>query len=491
MKPTLLNSRTSRLAADESALLRCQTALELKDRGEYFKAGEVMRPLWKGLGTRPEVAGLHPTIAAEVLLCVGILTRWIGSRNQSLEAQTLAKDLITESLTLYESSGDVLKVAAARSELAYCYWREGAFSEARIWFNDALQRLTAIGATRANAILGLAVVEWSDARYAESLRLLTANATLFEKIGNQTLKGAYHTQVAIVLRSLITAENRTDHIQRAISEYEEADNCFRSARHIGYRADVKNNVGFLLYKLSRYPEAHQRINEARRLATSIKDRVRVAQMDETEAQVFIAEGRFTEAEKLARHAVSILEKTDHYCLLADMLITHGIALARLPDNAERAHIILQRAIEIALQVDAFNKAGVAALTVIEELADQLEPKMVMATYDRANYWLSRLQENQEIQSRLNAAARQVLQRNVRTVGNKLEPVFKPCNLRQEILRFESTLIKRALVTANGRITKAAALLGMSHQSLSLIISTRHPELLSVRSPVRRRSPRAK
>ena len=87
-----------------------------------------MRPFWKGLGIRPEPAGLHSTVIAEVLRCAGILTRWVGSRNQSREAQTVAKDLITEAITLFESFGDVLKVASARSELAYCYWREGAFN---------------------------------------------------------------------------------------------------------------------------------------------------------------------------------------------------------------------------------------------------------------------------------------------------------------------------------------------------------------------------
>jgi len=47
------------------------------------------------------------------------------------------------------------------------------------------------------------------------------------------------------------------------------------------------------------------------------------------------EGRFPEAEAVARRGVNALEKTDHYCLLADALITHGITLARLSDQPER------------------------------------------------------------------------------------------------------------------------------------------------------------
>src|SRR5688500_9765328 len=128
---------TSHLTANEEALLRCQAALELKDKGNYQGTQEVMGNLWK-LGERPNVAGLGPPVAAEVLLCAGILTRWIGSKTQIEEAQELAKNLISESISFYEALGDFKKVAAARSELAYCYWREGALNEARIMFNEAL-----------------------------------------------------------------------------------------------------------------------------------------------------------------------------------------------------------------------------------------------------------------------------------------------------------------------------------------------------------------
>ena len=190
---------TSNLPANEQALRSCQTALDLKDRGDYEGARKAMSPLWMRIGERPDIEGLHHSVAAEVLLCVGILTRWIGSRNQIKESQDIARELISEGITLYGSAGDLQKVAAARAELAYCYWREGALDEARIMFNEALEKLTIEGNTRANALLGLAVVEWSASRFSESLRLLTENASLFNRIPNHAIKGAYHSQLATVL----------------------------------------------------------------------------------------------------------------------------------------------------------------------------------------------------------------------------------------------------------------------------------------------------
>lgn len=178
----------SHLPANERALSRCQTALELKDRGKYDAAQEVMRPLWKRVGDQPDTKGLHPSVAAEVLFCVGVLTGWIGSRNEIKEADDAARDLLTESITFYESVGDLKKIAEVRSELALCYWRAGALDEARIMFKEALQKLTAEGNTRANALLGLSVVEWSAERYNDALKILTVNEPLFKKITNQTTK---------------------------------------------------------------------------------------------------------------------------------------------------------------------------------------------------------------------------------------------------------------------------------------------------------------
>ena len=120
MKITSPKLRGQHLTPNEEVQVRCQTALELKDKGDYEGAKDVMRPRWKRLGERPNLNGLYPSVAAEVLLCTGILTCWIGSKGQIKEAQEHARNLITESITYYESEGDVLKVAAARVELAYC-----------------------------------------------------------------------------------------------------------------------------------------------------------------------------------------------------------------------------------------------------------------------------------------------------------------------------------------------------------------------------------
>lgn len=476
----------SHLPANEQARTRCQRALELKDKSDYEGSQEIMRPLWKRVGERPNTAGLYPSVAAEVLLCAGILTRWIGGRNEVKEANDAARDLITESITYFESIGDFKKVAAARVELAYCYWGAGALDEARIMFTEALQELTAEGNTRANALFGLSVVEWSASRFKEALRILTDNAALFKKITNHTIRGVYHMQLAMVLRSLATPENKDTEFRRVLNEYEEADHLFKLAHNRAYRAYVKNNISYVLRELSRFKEAHEYLDHARRLTVSVKDKVKTAQVDESRAQLFIAERRFAEAEAAARHAARTFEKSGHQCFLAEALITHGIALARLGETL-RAQFMFQKAIEVAHQAGALNRAGIAALTLIEEI-DDLSPETLSGAYEQAGEWLAESQ-SQELLLRFKAAGKKLalrLRENV-TSDDATKVLFnKPRNVKQDLLDIEREMIRKALAEVKGSVTHAASLLGMSYQGLAYLIQTRHRDLLKDRSPVRRR-----
>lgn len=477
---------SSHLSRNEEVFLRCQRALELKDAGNYFGAQEAMRPLWKGVGERPETKGLHPPVAAELLLCAGVLTCWIGSKNQNKEAQQTAKNLISESINFYESIKDIKKIAAARVELAYCYWYEGELNEARIVFTEALKKLTLEGNTRARALVGLARVEWSASRYEDAFRILTDNAPLFKKITDHTIKAIYHNQLAIVLRERAKSDNKTELLRQAVREYEKADHHLKLTRNVFFRVDLKNNLGDVLLQLSRFKEAHKYLGEARRLSVSVKDKLRIAQIDDTRAQVLIEERRFKEAESVARGAVSILIKTDRNALLAEALITHGITLARL-NQPERSQRCFQRAIEVAHQVGALNKAGLASLTMIEEV-EQLSREDLQTAFIRARQWLSECQSKELLLRVIKAADKVVL-----CLGGELSAeaateilLTKSPHLQQAVLEYERSLIQQELAKANGSVTRAATSLGLSHQGLAYVIETRHKELLKERSPVRRR-----
>ena len=450
-----------------------------------------MRPLWRGVGTRPDTQGLQPETAAGVFLCAGILTGWIGARNQIKDAQESARDLITKSITYYESNNLTRNAAEALSEIAYCYWREGRVNEARIMLHQALEQLPPKGLKRARALLKLADVEHSAARYYDALKLLTDNSAVFASIRHFPVKGSYHNELAITFRTIGTAETRPDYFERALTEYKAAAHQFKLAKNHIYCASVKNNEAVVLSKLGRFKEAHKHLDQARLITVRFKHRTLTAQFDSTRAEILIAEGKFKDAEVVARRAASSLEKVGHRCWLADALILKAIAQARLGKPA-RAQITLQRAIEVAHEADALNKAGLAALTMIEEV-DPLSPDTLQAAYQQAREWLADSQ-SREVLSRLSAAGAKLADCLSRQMSRD-EAVdlllTKPLDLDQRLLKCEHETIKQALAQTGGSVVHAAPLIGRTYPGLAKMIERRHPDLLSERTPIRRRPQRKK
>lgn len=66
------------------------------------------------------------------------------------------------------------------------------------------------------------------------------------------------------------------------------------------------------------------------------------------------------------------------------------------------------------------------------------------------------------------------------------PDTRSATLNEMMRAYENNIIRQALITSQGSVTKAAILLGISHQSLIHILESRHSDLLSLRTPVKPR-----
>jgi tetratricopeptide (TPR) repeat protein len=330
-KRDLLHHLTDQnLSANERAQARCQLAIQLETEGDYAAAREAMGELWHGVGERPLLAELDEETKAAVLLRTGVLTGWLGSAKQISGAQESAKNLITESIELFEALNENSRVAEGQIELACCYWREGAFDEGRVWLNDALHRLSDSDIElRAKALLRFAIIEKESKRLGDALRIHNEAAALFQELQNQCLIGSFHNEFATVLKNLGAVEGREDYIDRALIEFAAAAYHFEQAGHIRYQACVENNLGMLFWRSERFADAHKHLDRAQILFARLKDDLHGAQVDETRARVLLSEGRVIEAEKAARRAVRTLEAGDAAYPLAEALTTHATALARL------------------------------------------------------------------------------------------------------------------------------------------------------------------
>ena len=470
------------LSINEDAALRCRLARYLENAGDYEGASEALAGLWQGVGVRPILEGLDDETKAEVLLRVGALTGWIGSANQIEGSQEMAKDLISESLRTFERLGQRSKVGEAQSDLALCYWRSGAYDEARITLQLALDEFSERDTEqKATALLRQALVERASSRLTEALSIYNRAASLFDNVSDHYLTATFHVGLASVLNQLSSAENRPDYVDLALIEYTAASFHFEQAGHERYQACIENNLGVLFGTIGKFEDAHEHLDRAQMLMTRLKDNVHLAQVDETRARVLLAEGRLVEAEKTARSAVLRLEKGDELLLLTEALTTHGIALARL-NHSEQARATLDRAISVAEQAGDFQGAGIAALSKIELLGTHLSYEGVFATIDRVGVLLDTTRDI-TILRRLAEAFQSLFLAH----APPTTPDWTNFSLTQTVLRYESHLIKLALLQSGGSVTKAARLLGYNHhQSLVSLIASRHKELLKVRSAIRKR-----
>jgi tetratricopeptide (TPR) repeat protein len=427
---------------DYRAERACEQAKLHENKGNYEEAWRSLSAHWPHFGERPQLTGLAPSVAAEVLLRAGVITSAIGGKNQLPGAQESAKNLISESISIFQSLNYQPKIEEGQVELALCYWRTGELNEARDLLGETLARLKADSEVRCRAVLRLAIVELDSSRHHESLSLLTTNSSGFEKIENDTIRGCYHLTLGNVLELLWEQEQRSDYLDRSLIEYAAASYHFEQVDHRSYLGNVQNNLGFLYFKINRCDEALDHLDYARRVFKDLADIIALAQVDDTRAGVFLKQGLPDEAEEAARSSVDTLEKTDRHALLAESLITYGRALARLGDYTD-SFAAFQRAISLSELTGSNNKAAEAALAAFREIGEYL------------------------------------------TVS-ETEKVVSGRTLSDEVNSYEHELIKRALENAQGSVTHAARSLGISYQALGYMLETRHKSLLKDRTPPRRR-----
>jgi tetratricopeptide (TPR) repeat protein len=470
----------------------CKLARDLEEIGEFDQAAEILSPFWSGIPDRPKIEGLDEKAQAELLLRSGTLTGWLGSAKQIPGTQEVAKDLISESTARFESLGMFEKVAEARIDLALCYWREGGLDEARVTLRLVLDSLgESRSEQRLRALLNSAIVERAATRDHDALRICTEAAPLFDSSSNDALKGKFHITFAAVFRSLGTSENREDFIDRALVEYAAASYHLEQAGHRRFQARVENNVGFLFATIGRFEEAQEHLTRSRAISISLGDKGGVGFAEDSRAQAFILEGKFNAAEKAARSAVRLFREGGEQTMLSEALTTHGKALARLK-QAPVARAALDQAVEIAQNAGNPDRGGIAAITAIEELSIYLSTDELQNYYRTAESLLSNSQ-NLSLKTRLGECARRVL--SVSLANSRVaEPAHftsetsipSGFSLDAEVLRYEGSLIRRALEESGGSVTRAARLLGVTHQGLAFILNGRHSDLLAIRTPVKRR-----
>lgn len=119
----------------------------------------------------------------------------------------------------------------------------------------------------------------------------------------------------------------------------------------------------------------------------------MAQVDETRARVFLAEGKYREANRVIAGPIQSLEKGSASAVLADAFTVQGVIWARLGLH-ESSITILHRAIQLGEESGALANAGLAALTLVEEHAARISQREVFNAYLDADRLLKDVQNGE-------------------------------------------------------------------------------------------------
>jgi regulatory Fis family protein len=166
--------------------------------------------------------------------------------------------------------------------------------------------------------------------------------------------------------------------------------------------------------------------------------------------------------------------------IGESLQAQGVAQARRGEYAA-AFETLRHAATAAEEAGDREYSGQIFLTMIEELKAFLPNNRIKDFYAQADQRLGG-DVNRETLERLRVCARSLTGTSAPMTTTPDGTIHIP--FTEEVRKCERALIKRALEEANGSVTRASKILGLTHQGLCYIINHRHKSLLAARAPIR-------
>ncbi len=292
-----------------------QNAKQHESVGRYDEAAKSLSTYWKNTNNRPDTFGLNQREQAEILLRCGSLAGYIGSCNQKKDAQELAQTLITEASQLFSLFGDVEKLAECETYLALTYLRTGGLDEARSWISNAFKYdIDKKCETRLYTHVLDIMLLIREGKYAELVNKCKLLEPLFRNSGFLILQGDFNNNYAYGLMKL-------DKKNEALTRFELAKQFYKRTKHYLFLAGLENNLAIFFQKEGYFIEAHKHAKAAREAFKKLGDKTREGYSIDTQAQIYMAQGRYEEALKCANEAIRILSNGENYLYLENSLQT--------------------------------------------------------------------------------------------------------------------------------------------------------------------------
>lgn len=343
-----------------------------------------------------------------------------------------------------QSVEDRDRVQLETKELAKGSWRQGQYSNAMILLDSVLAQEMSPHVA-AECWITYATFRSDNAYFDAALSALKVAAPFLDDVSDY-VRGTFFNERARAHKGLGEYDD-------AATDYAGALASFEIAGNVPYQAAVCNNVAGLHLIQKQYDDAHVQIKRAIDLCVKSGSDY-LSQALDTQASIYLAENRFTDA--LASIDQAISKVGEHQTWLSSFLVTRGKIKARI-DNLT-AKNDFDRAIQEAKEAEWNSGIATACCALIQNLTLPIE--------DLINYY----HEAESHDSKDLAACARVIMDGLP---------------RGSIEDMEVDMVRRALIKTQGSITRAAELVGLTHKGVDYVIN-RHPEkLLHLRTPRRR------
>jgi CheY-like chemotaxis protein len=245
----------------------------------------------------------------------------------------------------------------------------------------------------------------------------------------------------------------------------------------------KKSMRYPLKGAARFKTAQENLAPPERLIVHAMDGGPVAIMDEGWPEELITDEHRVANLALGSRVLALTEQKASGAL-ADELIRQGIELARL-ENFDHAEFMFKTAITVAMRCGAQDKVALTALTMLEEL-DQMPARTMFDAIEMALEMPESM--GTEMLRRVSQAAAKVIKR-ASARGSNQEATEVDCklptDLEYEMLLYERSLFRNALINAQGSLIQAARSVGLKPGKLLRRLRVEHQPLLHrLRPPVR-------
>lgn len=199
-------------------------------------------------------------------------------------------------------SGEFIATATRTLILGLC--AEGRLDDARAHLEERVKALAADDADNLLECRNLqAMVERHAKSFYKALRIHLEALPLLGAANHDILRARFHSGLGITYEVIAGLENSPSCYEHALDEYEQARRYFQAAGDIDGAGDVENNVAMFLCALGRTTEAREHVKQARVYLS--ENPVKLAQTQDTEARIYLAEGNPQEALYLVSAAICV------------------------------------------------------------------------------------------------------------------------------------------------------------------------------------------